>query len=115
MFKSASGDIIEFLHQIVDKGFKRILLYGAGEVAEILLQTLTVENDIPIEVVGVIDDDIKKHDTSLVGSRIMSIETLDLNAYDGILISSYTNKEIIMNKLLNRNYDRNRILNFFDI
>lgn len=114
VFKSASEDIVEFLKQIIDKGFKKIFLYGAGEVAEILLQTLTVENDIPIEIIGVIDDDVDKQKSLLVSSLIMSIDSIDSHIHDGILISSYTNKEVIMNKLLKRNYNISKILNFFE-
>lgn len=114
VFKSASEDIVEFLKQIIDKGFKKIFLYGAGEVAEILLQTLTVENDIPIEIVGVIDDDVEKQKSSLVGFSILSIDSIDSYIHDGILISSYTNKEKIKKRLLKRNYNKNKILNFFE-
>ena len=114
IFKSASADIVEFLNQIIKKGFKKILLYGAGEVAEILLQTITVESNIPIEIVGVIDDDISKQNTLLIGYSILPIKSIEVYAHDGILISSYTNKEIIMKKLLKQNYDRKKILNFFE-
>ncbi len=114
VFKSASQDIIKFINQILEKGFKKVLLYGAGEVAEILLQTLTLDNDLPIEVVGVIDDDINKLGTSLIGTNIVQIESVNEIEHDGILISSYTNREAIMEKLLNRNYSKNNILNFFE-
>lgn len=113
VFKSASEDIIEFLNQIIDKGFKKIFLYGAGEVAEILLQTLTVENDLPIEIVGVIDDDVKKQESSLVGVKIFSIESLSHIEHDGVLVSSYTNKDIITNKLLHNGFRKETIIQFF--
>jgi DNA-binding MarR family transcriptional regulator len=114
VFKSASADIMKFLNQIIAKGFKRIFLYGAGEVAEILLQTLAIENELPIEIVGVIDDDVEKQNSSLVNSSILSIDSIDSHIHDGILISSYSNKEVIMNKLIQRSYDKSKILNFFE-
>ena len=60
VYQSAKNNIISFLNQIVDKGFKKILLYGAGEVAEILLQPIVLDKNIPIKVLAIIDDDINK-------------------------------------------------------
>jgi hypothetical protein len=42
--------LLSFLNQIIDKGFKKIILYGAGEVAEIMLQVMNDDNQIPLEV-----------------------------------------------------------------
>jgi len=114
VFKSASEDIVRFLNQIIDKGFKRILLYGAGEVAEILLQTLTIERELPIDVLGIIDDDEDKQNTFLVGVPILSIESIRKLDFDGILISSYTNQHLILNKLQSINYPQNQISQFFE-
>jgi len=60
IYQSAKANIVSFLKQIVKRGFKKILLYGAGEVAEILLQVIKTDALLPIKVVGVIDDDIQK-------------------------------------------------------
>ena len=84
-----------FLDQIIEKGFKNILLYGAGEVAEILLQAIINDKESPINVLGVIDDDIQKQSHYLVNSKIISKEDIDSIEHDGILISSYTNNETI--------------------
>lgn len=114
VFKLASEDILSYLYLIWKKGFKRIFLYGAGEVAEILLQTLALDTVLSLSIVGVIDDDKTKQSETMVGTRVLHIDNIDLLEHDGILISSYSNKDLIMNKLLSRNYDKNKILNFFD-
>lgn len=114
VFKSASVDIVKFLNQIVEKGFRRIFLYGAGEVAEILLRTLKADNNISIDIIGLIDDDEIKQNTTLVGVKILPMESIFKTDFDGILISSYSNKSVIMNKLLNRNLKKENILNFFE-
>lgn len=115
VYKSAKENIAIFINQINDKGFKKILLYGAGEVSEILLQSILTDKDIPIEIVGVIDDDYKKQGQTLLGTSIISLDSISDIEHDGILIASYTNKNQIMTKLLNQNYDINRILNFFQL
>ena len=42
LYNSAKENIEKFLQQIEEKGFKNILLYDEGEVAEILLQAKIV-------------------------------------------------------------------------
>lgn len=114
VYKSAKSNIVKFLDQVIDKGFKNILLYGAGEVAEILLQSIISDQDIPIKILGIIDDDIDKQNHLLLNTKIISIDEMKNIKHDGILISSYTNNELILNKLKQFNYDNNRIIQFFD-
>ena len=63
-----------FFNKICEKGFKNILLYGAGEVCEMLLLTLNDSKEKNINVLAVIDDDIKKIGRSLKGKDIISGE-----------------------------------------
>lgn len=114
IYESAKQNIGTFLDQIIGKGFKRILLYGAGEVAEILLQSIMTDKSIPIKVLAVVDDDINKQEHSLVGTKIISLDEVNHIVHDGILISSYTNNETILNKLLEHNYEKSKIIQFFD-
>jgi FlaA1/EpsC-like NDP-sugar epimerase len=115
IYKSAKENIEIFINQINEKGFKKILLYGAGEVSEILLQSIITDKEIPIEVVGIIDDDHLKQGQKLLTTPILSLDSIgDIN-HDGILIASYANKNQIMINLLNKNYDTNKILNFFQL
>ena len=115
IYKSAKENIEIFINQINDKGFKKILLYGAGEVSEILLQSILIDKDKPIEVVGVIDDDCDKQGQNLLNTPILSLASIGTIRHDGILIASYTNKNQIMENLLNQGYDVNKILNFFQL
>ncbi|XMB72259.1 winged helix-turn-helix transcriptional regulator [Mycoplasmatota bacterium WC30] len=114
VYNSAKENIVVFLNQIIKKGYKRILLYGAGEVAEILLQTLTINKEIPIDVLAIIDDDSIKQNHKLVNCKIISLDSIDKISHDGILISSFTNKDSILHKLLELEYKRNKILQFFE-
>jgi len=114
LYDSAKENIVSFLDQMIDKGFKNILLYGAGEVAEILLQTIKTDNSIPINVLAVIDDDKDKQGQYLLTAKVISLDEINQIEHDGILISSYTNNEIILNKLLKNTYSGNKIIQFFD-
>lgn len=114
MYRLARDNVISFLHQLELKGIRKLIFYGAGEVAELLIDTINVFNFDKINVVGVIDDDRDK-----IGNKIYNVSVVDLKQineilHDGILISSHTNKDIIFNKLKNINYDQNKIFNFFE-
>lgn len=114
VYSSAKENIFKFLDQIIQKGFKKILLYGAGEVAEILLQSIISDKDIPIKILGVIDDDINKQNHTLLNTKIIALEEISNFEYDGVLISSYTNNDVILHKLIQANYDISKIIQFFD-
>jgi DNA-binding MarR family transcriptional regulator len=114
IYKSAKENIVEFLDQIIAKGYKNILLYGAGEVAEILLQTILIDSQIPINVLAIVDDDKAKQGKTLVSSDIINSSRINDYKFDGILISSYTNQKLIFDKLLAMNYSKETILQFFD-
>ena len=115
LYNSAKENIENFLIQIESKGFKKILLYGAGEVAEILLQTVKDDNNTNVEVVAVIDDDINKIGKILVSTLIIPFSDIDLYEHDGILISSHTNNQTILKKLVSINYPKDNIIRYFDI
>ena len=111
---SAKANIIEFIYKLKEKNYKRILFYGAGEVAEIMLHVIRKENPPIIEIAGIIDDDISKNGKLIEGVSIITLENVDMINHDGILISSYTNREIIYKKLLAIKYPKNNILEFFE-
>lgn len=113
VYRSAKENIVSFLEQIIQKEFKKILLYGAGEVAESLLQVISYDRSIPISIIAVIDDDPRKQGLLLWNTPIIKEEDIILYPHDGILISSYTNNEQIYQKLLAKKYDKKKILRFF--
>ena len=114
VYLSAKDNIIKFLNQIIDKGFKKILLYGAGEVAEIMLQVMNDDNQIPLEVVAVIDDNNDRVGDKLVNIPIITLNELSKYIHDGVMISSYKHHETIHNNLVKINYPQNKIIHFFD-
>jgi DNA-binding MarR family transcriptional regulator len=114
IYLQAKENITKFLNQIIDKGFKQILLYGAGEVAEIILSVLNDDNKLPLEVLAVIDDDITKIGDVLVNVPIIIKEQIKAFDHDGILISSYTHHEKIKQTLQTIDYPINQVLEFFE-
>jgi len=114
VFKSAKENIVMFVHQFLEKGYRNIYLYGAGEVAEIFLESISTDNELPIKILGVIDDDLKKQGRFLLKSEIISLSRALDYEHDGILISSYTNRVQMVNNLKLRNYNEKKIIHFFE-
>ncbi|KFZ27397.1 MAG: hypothetical protein KQ78_00309 [Candidatus Izimaplasma bacterium HR2] len=113
IYEGARKNITIFLDDIIKKGFKKILLYGAGEVAEILLHTINNDSSILLEVIAVIDDDKNKANNFLANTVIVNNSHINDFDYDGILVSSYTHHKAIYEKLIILNYDKKKIINFF--
>lgn len=113
VYRYAKENIVVFLDSLHESGYKNILLYGAGEVAEILLQVITNEKSDTIKVLGVIDDDPLKQGAKLFGYPVLSFNEANPFNYDGILVSSYGHSETIMNKLERATIDKDKIIGFF--
>lgn len=114
LYDSARENIEVFMNQIRLKGFNNILLYGAGEVCEIFLNSININNERKLNVLAVIDDSFDKIGRKIVNTDIISINDLFKYKHDGILISSYRNKDKIQDKLLSKNYDFNKVIHFFN-
>jgi predicted transcriptional regulator len=114
IYLSAKGDVLRFLYQLVKNGYRNILLYGAGEVAELTLQVLSEEKTLPIYVKAIVDDDESKQNTKILGISVIS--SLHIKEYDvdGIFISSYGHSKTIKKKLLNMNYSMDTIFDYFE-
>ena len=115
MYNSAKENIEQFLIQIENKGFKNILLYGAGEVCEILLNAIKSSKSVSIQAQAIIDDDQDKIGNKVGTTNIISRDSIVLIEHDGILISSYTNNEEIFTKLKQIGYSTDKIIQFFSL
>jgi FlaA1/EpsC-like NDP-sugar epimerase len=113
LYESAKSNLITFVNHLVQKKFKYILLYGAGEVAEFLIHGFLLNEDTNIEIVAIIDDDPKKIGSSLLRTPIVSINEINRLKHDCILLSSYTHSKAMINNLKSIKYDSSRIVSFF--
>jgi FlaA1/EpsC-like NDP-sugar epimerase len=115
LYDGARENIEKFLIQIENKGKHKLFLYGAGEVAEILLHTIYSSDKTSLNILGVIDDDIGKVGGFMYNTPIISLNFVNNTEHDGILISSYTNKDNILKKLVECQYDTKKVFNFFEL
>ena len=113
LYKLARENIEEFLVRLENKGYKDILVYGAGEVAETILNIVQVRRNKPLNIIALIDDSKDRQDEELLGYKIISREEIDQYEHDGIVITSYTYEDEITEKLKEINYPEGKIKRFF--
>lgn len=113
LYKQAKVETLTFINKIISMGFNKIIFYGAGEVSEILLQTINDDHSLPIEVVGLVDDNLDKQGKVIVNNIVLPTDSINKIEHDCIMISSYTNHGLIYQKLMDMNYPEEKIVYFF--
>lgn len=113
VFKLVKQEMTIFLENM-QKKYKNIILYGAGEVGTTLLFVIEVSKSLDLNIVAIIDDDIEKQGKTLGNKKIISFNDLDKYDYDAIFISTYDHDEKIYNKLKENNIDDKKIVQFFE-
>lgn len=113
LYRLAEENIEKFLTGLEDKGYKDILIYGAGEVAETILGIINERTDKPLNVLALIDDDKDRKGQEFLGYKIISREDIKDIEHDGIVITSYTFEDQIRKKLEEINYPADKIERFF--
>lgn len=115
LYKLAEESVKNFLIGLENKGYRNILLYGAGEVAETILGTIKGRVDKPLNALAIIDDDIDRRGKQLLGYNIISREDISKYEHDGIVITSYTFEDDITSRLNEIRYPEDRVERFFTI
>lgn len=113
LYRLAEQNIESFLIKLEEKGYRNILFYGAGEVAETILSVMNERLDKPLKLVALIDDNEKREKKELLGYEIISREEIKEYEHDGIVITSYTFEDDIRKKLEEIDYPGDKIERFF--
>lgn len=111
IYLSAKEYVLEFIAKVREEGYKKVLLYGAGEVADVFL-TVVKDCETGIEVVAIIDDDPEKIGRQLKKIKIISLDEIYKNEHDGILIGSYKHYKNMLKNLKHINYPTEKLLEF---
>lgn len=113
LYQLAKNNINDFLHDIESKGYKNILLYGAGEVAETIIGVIRDRDTTAFNVLAIVDDSVAKKDKSILGYKIIGRDSIKEYNPDAIVITSYTFEDEIRNRLAEVGYPADRIVRFF--
>lgn len=115
LYQIAKSNVGKFLASLESKGYKDILLYGAGEVAETIIGVIRDKELSNLNVIAIVDDDVEKHGKGMLGYKIIAKETINMYKHDAIVITSYTFEEDILAKLIEMGYEISSIERFFGV
>jgi DNA-binding MarR family transcriptional regulator len=104
-YKEALRNLEDLLNELEKKGVRKVVFYGASDLAEIASISLKATN---IELTGVVDDSKKKE--KFLGHTIGSAGKLNQLEFDRIVITTIDSKEAIFNKLLHKKIPSQKII-----
>ena len=105
LYKEALKKFEGLLNELEKRNVKKVVFYGARDLAEITFVSLKATN---IKLVGVVDD-VKKG-TEFLDFTIRSTLELKNLEFDSIIITTLESKESIIKKLLKKNIPREKII-----
>lgn len=115
VYRLAKDNVLESIKSIVDKGYSNVLLYGAGEVAETIIAVVRdKKKDIGLNIVAIVDDDLKKIGTEMLGYKVISHDAISEIEHEVLIVTSYAYEEEISKKLMEIGYPRNKVIRFFN-
>jgi len=94
-YNGALRNLQDLLNRLQKRGVKKVILYGAGDLAEIAAISLKATD---IKLTGVVDE--VKEGQRFLGHTVRSIAELNELEFDRIIITTVDSKEAIHNKLL---------------
>ncbi len=63
VYNRARKEVLDFIDEMKSKNIRDVIFYGAGDVCNVLLDTIVTLKEIDFKVAGIIDDDINKQNT----------------------------------------------------
>jgi len=105
LYKEALKKFEGLLNELEKRNVKKVLFYGASDLAEITFVSLKATN---IKLVGVVDD-VKKG-TQFLDFTIRSTSELKNIEFDTIIITTLESNEHIVKKLVKKNIPREKII-----
>lgn len=105
LYKEALKKFEDLLNKLEKRNVKKVLFYGASDLAEITFVSLKATN---IKLVGVVDD--LKKGTQFLDFTIRSTSELKNLEFDSIILTALESKEHIVKKLVEKNIPQEKII-----
>ncbi|NVM24558.1 MAG: winged helix-turn-helix transcriptional regulator [Desulfobacterales bacterium] len=104
-YKESLRSLEDLLNELENSGVRKVVFYGANDLAEIAFISLKASN---IRLIGVIDN-LKEGETFL-GYTVKSIAELRDLEFDRIIITTIDSQKAILNKLLQKKIPGEKII-----
>jgi DNA-binding MarR family transcriptional regulator len=114
IYDTAKANIKNFLVELSLRGIYSLVIYGAGEVATIILNVIISEEMIPRFKLSIIDDDFDKIGKQILGIQIQSTDDIKSILYDSVFLGSYTYRDKMYKKALDMGIPVEKIIRYFE-
>jgi len=104
-YKRALRDIEDLLNDFQKRGVRKVIFYGANDLAEIAFVSL---RGTEIQLIGVADDE--KQGKDFLGFTVKSITELKKAGFDRIIVTTFDSREAQLDKLLGKKIPREKIV-----
>jgi len=92
LYRNAKAEFQARLVRFCDEGLRRVVLYGAGEIA---LLVISAAKETGLEVIGIVDSDPQRQGEELFGRTINPPTRIEEMHPDGVIITSLTHRDEI--------------------
>jgi len=112
LYNVTKENIELFIRTLENNGIKKVVFYGAGETAKVILKVLKDIDDLNLELLFLVDDDEKKQGKSFEGFRIYSPEKIKEHNLDAVVVTSCVYEKDILHRLKKLNISKEKIKHF---
>jgi len=105
LYKEALKKFEGLLKELEERNIRKVILYGANDLAEITYVSLKANN---IKLVGMVDD--TKRGAKFLDFTIQSTSDLKDMEFDSIILTALESKEDMVKKLVENNIPREKII-----
>ena len=93
-YKASRQKLRQLFKDLEDSGVRRLVLFGASDLAEIAFLSL---QETQIEVVAVVDD--RSHNNNLLGVNVLDVAQVQELSFDRILIADGADRDSVLDQL----------------
>ena len=97
IYSAFKNELRKQLKFMTDSGYRRVVLFGAGETAQLVYAALET---LPINVISIVDNDISKQGQRFFGILVEPPTVIDKIQPDCILITSYAKQDEIFEQIM---------------
>ena len=97
LYSTCKKEFEQRLKALYQKGFRRVVFFGAAETCEIALQAA---QHTGLEIVGIVDNDTRKHRKKMGEIEVQSPESIEDLHPDGVVITALGHPDEIYQQLL---------------
>jgi len=103
VYRETKKPLVDFTQKVYKEGIKTVLLYGAGEVINVAIETL---EDANFKIIGIVDDSPQKQGKLIYGYSVIPSEEISKQSFDAIIITSFSYRNAISERIKNMNVNK---------